>query len=88
MLPEPDSPPIEELQDSFHRYMDMYGEQDMLEEVRSTIGIMRPEEAEDLFHNDRPEINAMYQEALPDIDKDIIPIFVRADLLRMLLSRR
>ena len=88
MLPEPDSPPIEELQDSFHRYMDMYGEQDMLEEARSTVGIMRPEEAEDLFHNDRPEINAMYQEALPDIDKDIIPIFVRADLLRMLLSRR
>ena len=88
MLPEPDSPPIEELQDSFHHYMDMYGEQDILEEVRSTIGIMRPGEAEDLFHNDRPEINAMYQEALPDIDSDIIPIFVRADLLRMLLSRR
>jgi hypothetical protein len=88
MLPEPDGPPIQELQDPFHRYMDMYGEQDMLEEARSTIGIMRPEEAEDLFHNDRPEINVMYQAALPDIDSEMIPLFVRADLLRMLLSRR
>ena len=88
MLPEPDGPPIQELQEAFHRYMDMYGEQDMLEEARSTVGIMRPEEAEDLFHNDRPEINLMYQAALPDIDSEMIPLFVRADLLRMLLSRR
>ncbi len=52
MLPKPEPSPMEELQEPFHRYMDEFGDQDILEEARTTIGMMSPEDAENLFHDD------------------------------------
>jgi hypothetical protein len=84
MLPPPEPSPLEELQEPFHRYMDEFGDQDVLEEARMTIGLMSPEDAENLFHDDLPEINSMYEKAMPEIDDRLIPIFIRADILRLL----
>jgi hypothetical protein len=84
MLPPPEPSPVQELQEPFHRYMDEFGDQDVLEEARTTIGMMRPEDAENLFHEDLPEINSMYERAMPDVDDRLIPIFIRADILRLL----
>ena len=84
MLPPPEQSPVQDLQEPFHRYMDDFGDQDLLEEARDTIGLMRPEDAEDLFHNDKSHINDMYEKALPDVDDRLIPIFIRADILRLL----
>ena len=84
MLPKPESSPMEELQEPFHRYMDEFADQDILEEARMTIGMMKPEDAENLFHEDKNEINELYERALPDVDDRLIPIFIRADILRLL----
>ena len=84
MLPSPEQSPLEELQEPFHRYMDDFGDQDVLEEVRTTIGLMSPADAENLFHDDLPHINSMYEKAMPDVDERLIPIFIRADILRLL----
>jgi hypothetical protein len=64
--------------------MDEFGDQDILEEARMTIGMMKPEDAENLFHEDNNEINEIYENALPDVDDRLIPIFIRADILRLL----
>jgi hypothetical protein len=64
--------------------MDEFGDQETLEEARTTIGMMRPEDAENLFHDDDSEINSLYEKALPDVDDRLIPIFIRADILRLL----
>jgi hypothetical protein len=84
MLPPPEPSPIQELQEPFHRYMDEFGDQDILEEARASIGMMSPADAENLFHDDLPHINSMYERAMPDIDDRLIPIFIRADILRLL----
>ena len=84
MLPKPDPSPMEELQEPFHRYMDEFGDQDILEEARATIGMMSPEDAENLFHDDDHKINSLYEKAMPDVDDRLIPIFIRADILRLL----
>jgi hypothetical protein len=84
MLPPPEPSPVQELQEPFHRYMDEFGDQDVLEEARATIGMMSPEDAENLFHDDDHAINSMYEKAMPDVDDRLIPIFIRADILRLL----
>jgi hypothetical protein len=84
MLPKPEPSPMEELQEPFHRYMDEFGDQEVLEEARTTIGMMSPEHAENLFNNDDDNINSLYEKAMPDIDDRLIPIFIRADILRLL----
>jgi hypothetical protein len=88
MLPPPDEAPVNSIKDPFHEYMDEFGDQDILEEARDTIGIMKPEEAEDLFVNDNSRINEMYENALPEVNRDWIPIFIRADMLRLLSRKR
>jgi len=85
MLPEPDEAPIEALKEPFHRYMDEEGDQELLEEARDTIGLMAPDEADTLFVNDSPRITTLYEQALPEVDDRLIPIFIRADMLRFLL---
>jgi hypothetical protein len=84
MLPAPEPSPIEELQEPFHRYMDTFGDQDILEDARMTIGLKKPEEIDYLFENDDDEINELYRKALPDIDEKLIPSFVRIDMVRLL----
>jgi hypothetical protein len=48
---------------------------------------MNPQEAEDLFVNDNSRINSLYEKALPEINRDWVPIFIRADMLRMLAKK-
>jgi len=87
MLPEPDEAPIHKFKEPFHHYMDHFADQEALEEARETIGLMRPEEAEDLFVNDNSRVNSLYEKALPEINRDWVPIFIRADILRMLMKK-
>jgi hypothetical protein len=88
MLPPPDEAPVNSIKDPFHEYMDQFGDQQLLEEARDTIGMMKPEEAEDLFINDNSHVNEIYENALPEINRDWIPIFIRADMLRLLSRKR
>jgi hypothetical protein len=87
LLPEPDEAPIHKFKEPFHEYMDQFADQETLEEARDTIGLMNPQEAEDLFVNDNSRINSLYEKALPEINRDWVPIFIRADMLRMLMKK-
>jgi hypothetical protein len=65
--------------------MDEFGDIDTLEEARDTIGLMPPNEVEELFTQDDSPLIDLYQEAMPEVPKHLIPNFIRADILRILL---
>jgi hypothetical protein len=85
LLPEPGPAPLESLKDPFHRYMDEFGDHDILEEARDTIGLMPSDKVEELFTQDDSPLIDLYQKAMPEVDRDLIPNFIRADILRILL---
>jgi len=87
LLPEPDESPVQNFKEPFHEYIESFGDQELLEEARSTIGLMPPEQSEEIFLDDYHHVNSLYEKALPEINKDWIPIFVRADMLRLLLDK-
>jgi hypothetical protein len=87
LLPEPDESPVQNFKEPFHEYIDSFGDQELLEEARSTIGLMSPEKSQEIFIDDDHHVNSLYEKALPQVSKDWIPIFVRADMLRLLLDK-
>ena len=91
LLPEPSDPaPISSLVEPFNKYIEENAEDDPLEEARSAVGMLSPEQVEkSLADVESPElehITPLYEKALPRVGKAWIPIMVRADMLKNLLE--
>ena len=91
LIPEPSDPaPISSLVEPFNKYIEENAEDDPLEEARSAVGMLSPEQVEkSLADVESPElehITPLYEKALPRVGKAWIPIMVRADMLKNLLE--
>ena len=91
LLPAPSDPaPISSLVEPFNKYIEENAEDDPLEEARSAVGMLSPEQVEkSLADVESPElehITPLYEKALPRVGKAWIPIMVRADMLKNLLE--
>jgi hypothetical protein len=90
MLPPAEPAPIYKLTEPIHRYIDEYADEDPLEEARDTIGMMSPEEIEDVFVNDEgaiDRIKPLFKMALSNTNEEWIPVMIRAEILRVLPSK-
>jgi hypothetical protein len=91
LLPEPTDPaPISTVVEPFNRYIEDNADDEPLEDARSAVGMLSPEQVEDSLNNlNSPHLDhvtPLYQKALPLVNKAWIPIMVRADMLKTLLS--
>ena len=90
MLPEPDEAPMSSLVHPFNEYIDEHADPEELEEARTAVKMMSPEDSEAALNeqDDEPirRLTPYYSKALPRVGHAWIPIMVRADMLRTLLD--
>ena len=90
LLPEPDEAPISSLVDPFNEYIDENADPEDLEEARTAVKMMSPEDSEAALKEEDDEpirrLTPYYAKALPRVGHAWIPIMVRADMLRTLLD--
>ena len=90
LLPEPDEAPISSLVEPFNKYIDENADPEDLQEARTAVKMMSPEDSEAALKEEDDEpirrLTPYYAKALPRVGHAWIPIMVRADMLRTLLD--
>ena len=89
MLPEPSDPaPISSLVEPFNKYIAENADEEPLEEARTAVGMLSPEQVENSLQNENSSemdhITPLYEKALPHVNKAWIPTMAKADMVQQL----
>jgi hypothetical protein len=89
MLPEPSDPaPISSLVEPFNKYIAENADEEPLEEARTAVGMLSPEQVENTLQNENSSelehITPLYEKALPRVNKAWIPTMAKADIVQQL----
>jgi hypothetical protein len=89
LLPEPSDPaPISSLVEPFNKYIEENADKEPLEEARTAVGMLSPEQVENTLQNENSSelehITPLYEKALPRVNKAWIPTMAKADMVQQL----
>ena len=93
ILPPPPNSPIIETVEPLRKYIDNNADNESLNEARSAIDLLAPDDLEELMKSDSEtspmsRIKPYYEKALPGVGTPWVPIMVRADVLSRVLKDR